>query len=406
MKKNKIAIITDQLAGGIGGAESITFAAVDSFPEADFYTTIYDPEIIPEKYKDLHINTTFLQRFPFAIKKYKMYFPLMPLAVEYLNLQKYDVLFSSHHSVAKSVVASPEAVHISYCHSPARYIWDLFWTYSRLNGFNKWTRVMVAAVSQYLRIHDVTSAQRVDHFLANSTYTAMRINKFYGRDSEVLHPPVDTDKFNHEGTEDYYFMLGRLVAYKGYELAIDAFNESGQKLVIAGSGPEYDKLRQKAKPNIIMPGRVSNEDLVKYMNNCKGFLFPGKEDFGIVMVEAQSAGKPVIAFNGGGALDIVINHETGLLFDEQTPESLNEAIKVAEKKDWNHSAIMNHAKRFDKKHFVDRLEYIIKNAEEFRRTTAYEQQKFRQNSCRNGHSNINNNRYRLLCVNDSLKSKK
>jgi len=367
MSERKIAIISDQLAGGIGGAESITFTAVDLFPEADFYTTVYNPDIIPEKYKNLKINTTFIQKLPFGIKKYKAYFPIMPLAVEYLDLQKYDVIFSSHHSVAKSVITKPEAVHICYCHSPARYIWDLFWTYSDLNGFGGLTRLMVAAVSQYLRMHDVTSAQRVDHFLANSNYTAMRIKKFYNRDSEVLYPPVDTEKFTCEGTGDYYFMLGRLVAYKGYELAVDAFNESGKKLIIAGYGPEYDKLRRKANSNILMPGKVSEKDLIKYMNNCKGFIFPGKEDFGIVMVEAQSAGKPVIAFNGGGARDIVVNNETGILFDEQTVTSLNSAITLAEQREWDSGAIMKNAKNFDKKHFTDRLKYILTNTEQFRR---------------------------------------
>ena len=367
MSDKKMAIISDQLAGGIGGAESITFSAVDLFPQADFYTTVYNPEIIPTKYKDLKINTTFIQNLPFAIKKYKAYFPIMPLAVEYLNMQQYDVIFSSHHSVAKSVITKPEAVHVCYCHSPARYIWDLFLTYSDLNGFNSFTRVLVAAISQYLRMQDVTSSQRVDHFLANSNYTAMRIKKFYGRESEVLHPPVDTHKFKHESTGDYYFMLGRLVAYKGFELAVDAFNENGKKLVIAGAGPEYNKLLKKAKPNISMPGKVSEQDLIKYMNNCKGFIFPGKEDFGIVMVEAQSAGKPVIAFNGGGALDIVTNGETGILFNEQSTTSLNQAISQTEAKEWDHELITKHASKFDKKHFTDRLEYILNNAEQFRR---------------------------------------
>lgn len=367
MSEKRIAIISDQLAGGIGGAESITFSAVDLYPQADFYTTVYNPDIIPAKYRDLKINTTFIQHLPFAKKKYKAYFPIMPLAVEYLNMQQYDVIFSSHHSVAKGIITKPEAVHVCYCHSPARYIWDLFWTYSDLNKFNGLTKVMVAGISQYLRMWDVTSAQRVDHFLANSKYTALRIKKFYGRDSEVLYPPVDTQKFKHEGTEDYYFMLGRLVAYKGFELAVDAFNESGKRLVIAGYGPEYEKLRKKAKSNIEMPGKIPEADVIRYMNNCRGFLFPGKEDFGIVMVEAQSAGKPVIAFKGGGALDIIRDGETGILFNEQTPASLNEAIKLAEKQQWDHNLIMENAQRFDKNIFNDRLKNILDNSEDYKR---------------------------------------
>ncbi len=362
----KIAIVSDQICGGIGGAESIVFNAIDTFPQADIYATIINRDILPEKYKKLHFNTTFIQNLPLSKKIYKAYFPLMPLAVEYLNMQKYDIIFSSHHSVAKGIITKPEATHICYCHSPARYIWDLFWTYSDLNGFNAFSRIGVAAVSQFIRTWDVITANRVDHFLANSNYTALRIKKFYNRDSEVLFPPVNTDRFNYESAGDYYFMLGRLVAYKGFELAVDAFNESGKKLIIAGSGAEFDKLKAKAKPNVQLVGRIPDEEVKKHMNNCKGFVFPGKEDFGIVMVEAQSAGKPVIAFNGGGAQDIVKNNQTGILFNTQTTEDLNKAIEQCDSTTWDHTYIAEHAKQFDVSLFNARLEYILKNAEQFK----------------------------------------
>ncbi|HSA07346.1 MAG TPA: glycosyltransferase [Candidatus Gastranaerophilales bacterium] len=361
MNNKKLAIVSDQVCGGIGGAESILFCATELFPEAPVYTTIYNPEIIPEQYKYIKFKPSLIQDLPFAKKHYKAYFPLMPLAMELLNLQEYDLIFSSHHSVAKGIIPRPDAAHVSYCHSPARYIWDLFWTYSDLNGFNNFKRVLVALISQYIRMWDVTSAQRVDFYLANSRYTASRIKKFYGRESYVLHPPVDTNKFSYEGEDDYYFMLGRLVAYKGYELAVDAFNASGKRLIIAGNGPEYIKLKAKAHKNVELLGRVSNEDVIKYMNNCKGFIFPGKEDFGIVMAEAQSAGKPVIAFNKGGACDIVINNETGILFEEQTLESLNEAIVKTENTNWNKNFIIEHAKKFDKDLFKSRLDFILSN---------------------------------------------
>jgi len=361
MRKAKLAIVSDQICGGIGGAESILFNAIDLFPESPVYTTIYNPEIIPEQYKNTEFIPSFIQKLPLAKKFYKAYLPIMPLAMEYLNLQEYDVIFSSHHSVAKSIIPKPDAFHVCYCHSPARYIWDLFWDYAKLNNFGKLSSITVAAISQYLRVLDVTSSDRVDLFLANSAYTAARIKKFYRRNSFILPPPVDTDKFNYEGESDYFFMLGRLVAYKGFELAVEAFNESGKRLIIAGTGSEYQKLKAKANSNVQLVGKVSDEELVKYMNNCKGFVFPGKEDFGIVMAEAQSSGKPVIAFKEGGACDIVLDNETGVLFEEQTVESLNNAVRKSEKMRWNNKFISDRSKMFDKSLFKNRLKFILEN---------------------------------------------
>lgn len=366
MNNKKMAIVSDQICGGMGGAEHILFGVAELYPDAPVFTTIYNKKIIPEKYKNVDIRHTFIQKLPFAQKIYKAYFPLMPLAVELLNLQDYDVIFSSHHSVAKGVITRPDAIHICYCHSPARYIWDMFWSYSKLNGFGFLTNLLVSLISQYIRIWDVVSAKRVDYFIANSSYTAARIKKYYGRESEVIFPPVDTHKFNNEGDGGYYFMAGRLVAYKGFELAVDAFNLSGKQLIIAGDGAEYKKLKAKAKNNVKLVGRVSSEEIIHYMNNCRGFVFPGKEDFGIVMAEAQAAGKPVIAFNGGGAKDIVINNETGILFESQCVDSLNDAVEACESKNWNSDFIQAHSEKFDKAKFWEKISYIIDNVEKFK----------------------------------------
>ncbi|MDD3150976.1 MAG: glycosyltransferase, partial [Candidatus Gastranaerophilales bacterium] len=289
-KTKKIAVISDQIAGGIGGAESILFALYELYPDIKTYTTVFDSNIFPKKYKNMNIQTTWIQQMPFAKNKYKVYFPLMPMAIESLDLQEYDVLISSHHCVAKGIIPRPDAFHICYCHSPARYIWDLYWTYSKLNNFNIVQKIITSYLSHYLRMWDCSCSNRVSLFLANSNYTASRIKKFYNRNSEILYPPVDTEKFKHQSYGDYYLMVGRLVAYKGYELAVDAFNENGKKLVIIGDGTEYKKLKSKANDNIIFLGRVCDEILKEYMNNCKGFIFPGKEDFGMVMAEAQAAG--------------------------------------------------------------------------------------------------------------------
>ncbi len=368
----KLAIVADKICGDLGGAESITFNTLDIFPNTPVYITVCDKKILPDQYKSTNIIPSFVQNLPLAKKIYKAYLPLMPLAMEGLNMQDYDVIFSSHHSAAKSIIPRPDAFHVCYCHSPARYLWDLYWTYAKLNGFNSITNSLVQVISQYLRMLDVTSSSRVDLFLANSKYTAARIRKFYRRNAYVLHPPVETNKFKYQSTDDYYFMVGRLVAYKGFELAIDAFNESGKKLIIAGSGPEYNRLKSKANKNIELLGRVSDEDLIKYMNNCKGYIFPGKEDFGIVMAEAQSAGKPVIAFGEGGAFDIVIDNQTGVLYKEQTVESLNNAIQVSENIKWNHSYIEEHSRQFDKEMFKNKLNYIISNADRYCQLTEQE----------------------------------
>jgi len=357
----KIAIVTDQISGGIGGAESITFSAARMYPDASMYATVVDESILPQDILKRGINTTFIQKLPMGKKHYKAYLPLMPTAIEYLDLQEYDIIFSSHHCVAKGVIPRPDAAHICYCHSPARYIWDLFWTYHNLNGVSRPASILSSFICNYLRVWDVASSARVDKYLANSSYTASRIKKFYNRDSEILYPPVDINKFSHEGYDDYYLMISRLVGYKRFDLAIEAFNQNGKNLVIIGDGVESEKFKQIAKPNIKLLGKVSDEILADYMNCCKGFVFPGKEDFGIVMAEAQAAGKPVIAFKGGGALDIVVDNETGILFEEQTAESLCRAIKASEKKEWDDKAIRKNAEKFDKNKFDKKLKEIIES---------------------------------------------
>lgn len=362
----KIAVVSDKLTGAIGGAESIVFALLDLYSDTPVYTTILDERIIPKKYSGIDYHTSFIQKLPLAKKYYKAYFPLMPFGIEALNMQEYDIIFSSHHCVAKGVIPRPDAIHMCYCHSPARYIWDMFWTYSKLNKLNPIKRLIISAISQHIRMWDVTSSNRVDHFLANSSYTASRIKKYYNRNAEIFYPPVETEKFCYQEEEDYYLMAGRLVAYKGFEQAIEAFNASGKPLVIIGNGAEYKKLKAMAKPNIQMLGHVSEKDLIYHFNHCKAFVYSGKEDFGIVMAEAQAAGKPVIALNGGGALDIVINKETGVLFDKSDTESINKAIKLAEEIQWDHKLITNHSKQFDISIFKNRLQDLIENADKYR----------------------------------------
>ncbi|MFN9691994.1 MAG: glycosyltransferase [Vampirovibrionales bacterium] len=358
-ENKKIAILSDQLAGSLGGAESILLAALDLYPESDLYTTVHREGFLPSPYDAKKVHTTFIQKLPMAVEKYKAYLPLMPLGVELLDLQSYDVLFSSHHSMIKGVIPRPDAYHVCYCHSPARYLWDMFWVYSDLNDFGFFKKLAVSGVSSYLRMWDVTSANRVDRYIANSSFTAQRIKKFYGREANVLYPPVNTTKFQNQGTDDYYLIAGRLVAYKGFEMAIDTFNENGKPLVVIGDGPEFQKLKAKAKPNIKMLGRVDEATLIKCMNECKGFIFPGKEDFGIVMAEAQSAGKPVIALSAGGALDIVENLKTGVLVEEYNVASFVKAIQLADDMTWDSNYIELSTQRFDVEYFKEQLKQYI-----------------------------------------------
>lgn len=354
-----IAILSD-ISAAFGGAESILVTALELYPHADFFTPIFKENVIPEHYfAHRKVITTFLQNLPLSEKLYKIYLPIMPLAIELLNIQSYDVIFSSHHSMIKGVIPRPDAWHICYCHSPARYLWDQFWTYSSMNRLDPFTSFLAGAFSQYLRMWDTSAANRVDVFLANSSFTAKRIQKFYNRKAHILFPPVDTHKFQPEPDEDYYLMAGRIVAYKGFELAIDVFNMNGKQLKIIGQGPKFDSLKRKAGPNIEFMGRVDDNTLIRTMNRCKGFIFPGKEDFGIVMAEAQAAGKPVIALKAGGALDIVRPGETGILASEYRVETFIKAIAEADKMSWNQRAIKEHAEQFNQLRFRNELQTIL-----------------------------------------------
>lgn len=359
MPASSVAFVHDRIAGAFTGSEKVYFKALELYPDAKLYTLLLDRSILPAPYRDLPFETSFLQHWPMALKRYKAYFPIMPLAIESLNLQEHDLIFSSSHCVAKGVIPRPDAYHACYCHSPARYIWDLYWEYVDPKTHSPLTTALGTLIGSHLRTWDVTSAARVDLFLANSRYTAQRIERFYRRQSMVLHPPVHTQPFRNEGTDDYYLMVGRIVGYKGFELAVDAFNASGKPLVIIGKGPDAERLRAKAKANIRFLGPVDDATLIDHMNRCKGFLFPGREDFGIVMAEAQAAGKPVLAYAEGGALDIVRPQETGLLFDEQTTTALNHAVQEADQRAWDAAAIRQHALQFDEAEFLTKLQRVL-----------------------------------------------
>ncbi|WP_027245291.1 glycosyltransferase [Leisingera daeponensis] len=320
----KVAIVHYWLVGMRGG-EKVLEALLDLYPDAVIVTHVYDPAQVSDRVRRHEVRETFIGRLPGAKKHYQKYLPLMPLALELMDMQEFDLVISSESGPAKGVIVRPDAVHISYCHSPMRYIWDHYHVYRARAG--RLARLVMPLAAHRLRIWDVTTAARVDHFIANSSFIAKRIEKFYRREAEVIFPPVETAEFAiSPSAGDHYLLAGEMVSYKRADLAVDAFNASGRKLVVVGDGEMREALERKSGPNITFLGRVPFAELKQQFATCKALIFPGEEDFGIIPVEVMACGRPVIAYGRGGALDTVIEGVSGVLFHEQTADALNDAI--------------------------------------------------------------------------------
>lgn len=320
----KVALVHDWLVSK-GGAENVLFDLHCLFPNAPIYTLVYDKASAPEWTLSCDIRTTYIQKIPYGKKLYKKMLSLMPKAWESLDLTEYDLIISSSSSCAKGVITSPNSVHICYCHTPTRYIWDMYYSYLEASSFVK--KCAMKMLVPKLRLWDYVAAQRVDYFIANSRYIANRIKKFYRRDSKVIYPGCYINDYDlTPNTGDYYLIVSRLVYYKRIDLAVKACNKLKKKLIIVGAGEEYKKLKAIAGPTIEFKGFMSDDEIRKLYLNAKAFIFPGEEDFGITPIEAQSAGIPVLAFGRGGALETVKDMETGLFFDEQSEESLSDCI--------------------------------------------------------------------------------
>nr|WP_320136961.1 glycosyltransferase [uncultured Amphritea sp.] len=347
-RKVKVAIVHYWL-NGMRGGEKVLESFCSLYPDADIYTHVYDSEKISDKIKKHRIYTSFISKLPFSKKKYQAYLPFMPLALEQLDLTEYDLVISSESGPAKGVVTRPEALHICYCHSPMRYVWDMYYQYMDEAGLLK--KIVVSPLIHYLKIWDFVSAARVDSFIANSSYVAKRIEKIYRRSSTVINPPVDVESFYvSEEQGDYYLMLGQLVSYKKPELAVKAFMKSGKKLVVVGEGECKKNIIKMAEgyDNIEILGRQPFDKISELYSKCKALIFPGVEDFGIVPLEAMASGRPVIAYGAGGVLDSVRNKKTGLFFYEQTIESINAAVDdyETEKYKFDPVEIRKHAELF------------------------------------------------------------
>ena len=357
----RVALIHYWLVNWRGG-EKVLRAIADLFPEADIFTHVADPAVVSQKFPNRKVSETFVARLPLAKRFYQRYLPLMPLALEQLDLRQYDLVISSEAGPAKGVLVSPHTTHICYCHSPMRYVWDMYHDYREQSGAV--TRVMMSPLLHYVRLWDQISAQRVDRYIANSHFVGKRIKKYYQRQSEVIHPPVAVDAFEASThSEDFYLSVGQLVRYKRVDLLVRAFNESKRPLVIIGEGEMLSSLRRMAKPNVRLLGKQTFDVIRDHYARCRALVFPGVEDFGMVPVEAMASGKPVIAFGQGGARETVVDGVTGLFFHEQTPEALSEAIDRFESmpNEFDPQAIRAHSKQFSEQVFKDRFRALIES---------------------------------------------
>ncbi|OGG87634.1 hypothetical protein A3B87_02305 [Candidatus Kuenenbacteria bacterium RIFCSPHIGHO2_02_FULL_39_13] len=355
----KIALVHDYLTQ-LGGAEKVLQNLQEVFKDSPVFVLVSDKKISGQIFKQTRIATSWLQNMPFAISHYQWYLTLMPRAVESYRLNDFDVIISSASSIAKAVQPRPEALHICYCHTPTRYLWHDAQHYVEELKYNKLVKKIIPLFLKHLRHWDLLAARRVNYFIANSRLVQGRIKKYYGRESQIIYPPVDTQKFYiSQRLDNYYLAGGRLVAYKRHDLAIRAFNKLGIKLKIFGSGPDYPRLKKMAFKNIEFLGNVSDNDQAELYGRSLAFINPQVEDFGITAVESMAAGRPVIAYQAGGALETVVPDISGEFFDEQIWESLASQIIHFKPEKFNSRMIKAHAERFNSARFKQEIKDYI-----------------------------------------------
>ena len=366
MPSPKIAVVHEWLVDH-SGSEKVLEQMLAVFPEADLFSVV---EFLPDelKYYIQHkeVKTTFIQRLPFARKHYRNYLPLMPLAIEQLDVSAYDIVISNSHAVAKGVITSSDQLHICYCHSPIRYAWDLYHQYLREAGLTRGLKGFFAkAFLHYLRQWDLSTVNRIDYFIANSEYIARRIENVYRRSATIIHPPIDIEGFALcERKEDFFLTASRFVPYKRIDLIVQAFTAMpDQTLVVIGDGPDVDKVKAAAGPNIQLLGFQPFEVLKDYMQRAQAFVFAADEDFGMIPVEAQACGTPVIAYRKGGVLETILDMKTGLFFEEQSVAAITEAVHRFHtiKTLFVPATIRTHAEAFGGKAFREKLEDFVED---------------------------------------------
>ena len=367
-KKLKVALVHDWLVN-YGGAEDVVSAILEIYPDADIYTLVHDKKKMKGRFEKNKIFTSRLQKIPFATRLYTKFLKFMPAAFEAFDFSAYDLVICSSSSCAKGVITPPSTAQVAYIHTPMRYAWDLFFDYQKRSG--ALTRFFMDRWMPQIRLWDYVSAQRIDALFANSKYIARRIKKFWNRDALVIYPPVNVGYFtptNNVAREDFYVFFSRLVPYKRADIAIDACAALGKKLVVIGGGSEAKNLQElaKEKSGISFTGRISDEKVREYLQKCKALIFCAEEDFGIIPVQAQACGTPVIAFGKGGATESVLDKKTGVFFSEQTAASCAEAIKEFEKLEaagnFDAKKIIAHAKTFSRERFIKEFKAACQDA--------------------------------------------
>lgn len=357
----KVAIVHYWLVTMRGG-EKVLEELCKLFPQADIFTNVYDESKISDTIKSHKIFTTKINKWPMAKKMYQKYMPFMPKALMDLDLTGYDLVISSESGPAKGVVPSPNAFHLCYCHTPMRYLWDMYHEYFRKS--NPIVKFFMKSMIPSLRLWDVMSSNLVDCFVANSHYVQARIKRYYNRDAKVIFPPCDIEKYinNPRNPKGFYLFFGQLVGYKRADLAIEACIKSGRKLVVIGDGKSKEAQKYANTGLITFTGRVSDEEVAKYLSEAKALIFPGIEDFGIIPVEANAAGCPVLAYKEGGAIDSIKENETGLFFTEQTADSIIECMNKFEQIEssfTNRELFTTHVKQFSKEEFITQISKAI-----------------------------------------------
>ncbi len=355
----KIALIHDYLVQD-GGAEKVLEVLQKIWPEAPTFVLFFDEKKMPN-FVGKDIRTSFLQKFPLATKKYQWYITLMPTATEHYDLREFDLVISSTSAFAKGIITRPDAIHLCYCHTPTRYLWTDTKSYIEELRVPQFVKTLLPPVLSNLRVWDRQAADRVDFFIANSQTVADRIKKYYRRDSEIIYPPVATHRFHISPKPKTYFLSGgRLVAYKRFDMVVEACNKTGIPLKIFGSGPVEKELRKYAKSNIEFLGRVSEKEQRELYANARAFIHPQEEDFGITPVEAMASGTPVIAYRKGGAIETVLEGVSGEFFEEQSWEELADHLIRFDASKYNAHTIKAHAEKFNEEKFVEKMKEKIK----------------------------------------------
>lgn len=355
----RVAIVHYWLVSMRGG-ERVLERLLRLFPNADIFTNVYNPENVSTAINRAGVTTSFVDRLPFSRRMYQYYLPLMPMALEGLDLSDYDLVISSESGPAKGVITRPDATHLCYCHSPMRYLWDHYHQYRGMAP--PIARQVMPFLYHRLRQWDVSSSARVDQFVANSNFIRKRIRKVWRREAEVIHPPVETELFRpSEDVGDSYLWVGQMVPYKRPDLAVEAFNANGLPLTMVGTGSMLKRLKAKAKANITFIDRLDFASLKQAYAQCRAFIMTAEEDFGITPVECMASGRPVIAYGRGGALDSVLNEETGLFFGQQTPESLADAVERMERflREFDPQRAIGHARTFSPEQFDRKFSRLV-----------------------------------------------